>query len=227
MNVALIVAGGSGKRMGLDIPKQFVIIDGKPLLFYAVHAFAFHKDIDDLVLVVPKDYKEEVEGYIKKYSLPKISSIVVGGETRQQSVKNGLDEIKRKGIQDDDIVLIHDAARPLVSEDIITENVRLARSYGAVMTALPSVDTVVKGTRSVEKFLNRDEIYLEQTPASFMFKVIYDAHIKAKGNDASDDCSLVKENGIDIQIVKGNRNNFKITTQEDLKIFELLKKENN
>lgn len=219
MNVALIVAGGIGKRMGLDIPKQFVLVNGKPLLIYTIEAFAKHRDIDDIVLVVPKDYKDEVIGYISKYSLPKVSSVVIGGETRQQSVKNGLDEIKRKGIQDDDIVLIHDAARPLLSEDIITENVRLARSYGAVMTALPSVDTVVRGNESVGEFLNRNEIYLEQTPASFMFKVIYEAHEKAKGNDASDDCLLVKQNGKEIQIVRGNRNNFKITTKEDLELF--------
>ena len=226
MNVALIVAGGKGKRVGLDIPKQFVLVNDKPLLIYTIEAFANHKDIDDIILVVPKDYRDEAIGYIGRYALPKITTVVIGGETRQESVKNGLDEIKRKGIQDDDIILIHDAARPMVSEDVITENVRFARSYGAVMTALPSVDTVIKGNDIIDEFLNRNEICFEQTPASFMFKIIYEAHEKAKGNDASDDCVLVKDNGIDIHIVKGNRNNFKITTREDLELFKLLKKDN-
>lgn len=219
MNIALIVAGGSGKRMGIDTPKQFIKVHDKPLLVYTVEAFNNHEYIDAIIIVCHEDYLNEVEGYIHHYALDKVISVIKGGETRQQSVFNGLKEIKNKGYQDEDIILIHDAARPLVSEDIITENVRLARSYGAVMTALPSVDTVIRGNDSVGEFLNRNEIYLEQTPASFMFKVIYEAHKKAKGNDASDDCLLVKQNGKEIQIVRGNKNNFKITTKEDLELF--------
>ena len=228
MNIALIVAGGSGKRMGIDTPKQFIKVHDKPLLAYTVEAFNNHEYIDAIIIVCHEDYLHEVEGYIHHYALDKVISVIKGGETRQQSVFNGLKEIKNKGYLDEDIILIHDAARPMVNEDIITDNIDACYKYDAVVTAIASSDTVMqsKDNEKLSGFINRNEIYLEQTPASFKLKLIYKAHEKSERKDSTDDCQLVKDLGKDIYLVNGDKFNFKITTMDDLKIFEALKKEN-
>ena len=226
MNIALIVAGGTGNRMGLDIPKQFVLVNNKPILIYTIEAFLKHPQIDDIYLVIHQDYLDEVNGWIKTYNLNKVKAVIKGGETRQISVFNGLKEMKRNGVKDDDIILIHDAARPLVNSTIISNNISTCQKYGAAVTSLGATDTILLSTKEdkLNDILNRDEIYLEQTPATFKFDIIYQAHQNVKDNQSTDDCGLVMNLGKDIHLVKGDRYNFKITTIEDLKLFELLKK---
>lgn len=228
MNIALIVAGGSGKRMGIDTPKQFVKIHGKPILVYTIEEFNTHPDIDAIFLVCHPEYLNEVEGYIHHYALDKVISVISGGETRQQSVYNGLIEIKNKGYKDDDIILIHDGARPSVSEEIISDNIIGCQRFDAVVTVMQCVDTVIvsKNKDTIEGFQDRNEIFLEQTPATFKLGLIYEAHEKTKKKDCSDDCKIVMELGKQIHFVNGDRYNFKITGMDDLILFEISKKEN-
>ena len=143
MNIALIVAGGTGNRMGLDIPKQFVLVNNKPILIYTIEAFLKHPQIDDIYLVIHQDYLDEVNGWIKTYNLNKVKAVIKGGETRQISVFNGLKEMKKNGIKDDDIILIHDAARPLVNSTIISNNISTCQKYGAAVTSLGATDTIL------------------------------------------------------------------------------------
>lgn len=225
MNIALITASGVGSRMNLDKPKQFVLIDNKPLLVYTIEAFNNHKDIDAIFIVTNKEYINEVKSWINTYKLNKVKSIVEGGQTRQISVFNGLKEIKLHNYKDNDNVLIHDGARPLVDSTIITNNINGLKDHNAVVTCLPSSDTILLSADKdkLDGLLNRDEIFQEQTPASFKFKIIYEAHAKeTNDNNSTDDCRLVLKNGTPIHIVKGSRFNFKITTIEDLKLLELL-----
>jgi len=225
MNYALIVAGGSGKRFGNIIPKQFLLVNNRPLLFYTVEAFNKVKEIDGIILVVHKDYVDEVEQYRLKYNLNKIIMVTEGGETRQESVFKGLEAIKSLGGKDNDIILIHDGARPLIDEKIIINNINECKKYGAVETAIVSTDTIVKSKdgETISSVENRNELFSVQTPQTFTFKIIYEAHEKNQNNDASDDAQLVRLLNHEVRIVKGNKLNFKITTQEDLELFKSIK----
>ncbi len=224
MNIALILASGNGTRMGkTDVPKQFLDVDGTPLMFYSVRTFQEHNLVDQIYIVTNKDYVDFVRQWCLEESFDKVIDIVPGGATRSESVENGLHAISANP---NDVIIIHDSARPLVSEEIITDNILECQKYGAVVTAIPSVDTVV---HSVNDFINdipnRSEMFLEQTPQTFKYDIIKHAQsLKNQDFEITDDCKLVFESGFDIHLVKGSKRNFKITTMEDLILFKSLKK---
>lgn len=227
MNIAIILAAGSGTRMqnGLG-PKQFIEVDGKPLLVHTILAFETHRKVDTILVVTSDEYIDQVKLYCKQFNLSKVRSVVKGGKTRQISVFNGLEEVATFA-ESEDIVLIHDAARPLVTEKIITDNIEGALVYHAIDTAIPAVDTIVasKDGKTIDAIPSRESLYLGQTPQTFSFKLIYDAHIAAKNSgttEASDDCQLAYRFGADVHLVSGSAQNFKITTNEDLKKYELV-----
>ena len=227
MNIALIVAAGKGTRVGKDIPKQFLLVKDKPLIVYTVEAFQNNLDIDSIVIVTNNDYIKQVNDWCLTYQLNKVKMVVKGGDTRQASVYNGLKAIENIKDSDEDIVLIHDAARPLVSDSVISENVRACIKYDAVDTVIKSKDTIIqsKDNKSINDILNRDEIYQTQTPQSFKYRIIKEAHekaIKEALNAATDDARLVMALGIDVHLVEGNAQNFKVTNQDDLKMLEAL-----
>lgn len=226
MNIGIVLAGGSGVRVGSDIPKQFIDIGGKPLIVYTLEAFNKNSNIDYIAVICKKDYEGTLEQWIKEYNLNKIKWIVEGGSTRQQSVENGL-----KKLQDvctkEDIVLIHDGARPLITDNIINENIDRAKVYGAINTVIPCTDTIISSTKGdgIEAVPNRSELYQCQTPQSFQYGVICKAHEFAKNNalsSATDDCQLVFAMGKKVYFANGDRLNFKVTTKEDLIILKAL-----
>ena len=229
MNIALIVAAGSGSRMGnADKPKQFLPIYGKPLMIHTIEAFEVHDEIDAIVVVTNEAYIDQVKVWCKQYDLGKIKAVVAGGDSIQISVHNGLQAVK--AISKDpsnDIVLIHDAARPLVSQDIISSNIKECLINDAVTTVIPSSDTIIRSLD--EKIINdvplRKELYQSQTPQTFKLALILSAHELAKKNnclDITDDAQLVLKIGKNVHLVKGNKRNFKVTTSDDLAIFEAL-----
>jgi len=226
MNIALIVAGGSGKRMGLDIPKQFVVVNNKPIISYSLKAFEDVKEIDSIFVVCHKDYINDLKQIIALNHIYKIKGIVEGGETRQESVLNGLNAIKNSGYQDNDIVLIHDAARPLVNKLIILDNIKACLKYKACETAIKVADTIIKSEKgdNLNEVMNRDVLYQVQTPQTFELGLIYSAHKKAPTTSATDDAQIVKKLGHEVAIVNGSKLNFKITTIEDLDLFKSLLK---
>ena len=224
MNIALILASGSGTRMvGLKTPKQFCLVNNKPLFLYSVEAFDKNLSIDAIVIVTQGNFVNKVQNICDENALFKVRLITEGGNTRQESVYKGLKAIKEFA-QADDIVLIHDSARPLISQDIIDNNIVGCEKYGAVETAVKTNDTILKAGESNE-VLDRSNLYQVQTPQTFRYSIILKAHEEAlkKGiTNATDDAQLVEG----VQIVNGESTNFKITTIQDLKLFEaMLKKE--
>ena len=213
MNTALIVMGGSGSRFDKDLPKQFYLVNDIPLFVYTVKAFNNHINIDNIVIVSHKDYIGYVESICNKYSLDKVSHIVIGGSTREESVYNGL-----LVINDNDKVLIHDACRPLVDERIIKDNIDLLDESDAVVTAIRPNDTISYGVGDeVESCLDRTNFYLHQTPQSFKANIIKECYKNKKPSvHFTDDVSLARFLGYKIKVVKGSINNIKITTKEDL-----------
>ena len=225
MNIAIILAGGKGIRMGIvDQPKQFIDIYGKPIVVHTIEAFDIHEQIDAIAVVCLKEWHEDIKIWTRKYELNKIKWIVDGGETRQESVLNGLKAIE-EDISPEDIVVIHDAARPLISHRIIIDNIEGARKYGAVDTVIPASDTIIQSIddETISSIPVRKELYIGQTPQSFIYSTIYDAHNKASKSelqDSTDDCRLVLNYGKNVHLVNGDKLNFKITTMEDLLLLK-------
>ena len=229
MNIALIVAAGSGTRMkNQKEPKQFICIEDKPLLLYSLQTFNSNDNINAIVLVTNQDYLERVNFLCQDYHINKLIKVVAGGSTRQESVFLGLSAIKEIA-QDDDIVLIHDAARPLVDAQIINENISMCQKHQAVTTAMQNIDTVISSIdgETIDKPLNRHEIMFVQTPQTFKFALISEAHEKAKAGqipNVTDDTKLVISMGKDVHLVEGSKQNFKITTFDDLMMLKALLK---
>lgn len=226
MNIGIILAGGTGSRMGSDIPKQFIDIYGKPLIIHTLESFDMNLNIDYIAVVCKNDWKEDLEIWLRKFGINKVKWIVDGGETRQASIYNALKEIK-DFCKEDDIVVIHDAARPLISQRIIDENIKGAKEFGAVDTVIPTADTIInsKDDKTINNVPIRKELYLGQTPQSFRFSKVLKAHEKAienKKTDATDDCQLLLDLNEKVHLVKGDKLNFKITTFEDLMILKAI-----
>lgn len=224
MNIGIILAGGSGTRMGSDIPKQFIDIYGKPMIIHTIESFDVNSEIDKIIVVCKDEWQEDLKIWIRKYGLNKVTNIVNGGSTRQESVYNALKMLEAE-CKDDDIVVIHDAARPLISQRIINENIVAAKKFGAVDTVIPSADTIVKSIDqiTINEVPKRSELYLGQTPQSFTYKLIMDSHKKSiedKTSNATDDCQLVLALNKDVHLVKGDKLNFKVTTFEDLLLLK-------
>ena len=227
MNIALILAAGSGTRMNSELPKQFVVVNNKPLFLYSVETFQNNPDIDMIVIATNEQYISRVKELTMDYS--KVEAVIAGGETRQASVYNGLKQIEKLINSENDNILIHDSARPLVSDRIISENVRACIKFGAVDTVIQASDTIInsKDSETINEILDRKEIYQTQTPQSFRFSIIKEAHERAlKDNvpNVTDDCKLAMHFGVDVHFVQGDKLNFKVTTPEDLEMFKALVK---
>lgn len=220
---AIVLAGGRGKRMGCTKSKQYIELNGRPILYYTLKHFIDNKNIDKIILVVAKDElqycKEEV---LDKYNLV-IDSIAFGGEERQDSVYNGL--LKAEGSE---IVLIHDGARPFVSEKIIDDGIKYAKIYGAAAPGVMPKDTIK--IKDAEGFSietpDRSNIVAVQTPQVFSYNVILDCHKKVKENSlvVTDDTMVVENFGNKVYLYEGEYTNIKITTPEDLILAQYLVK---
>jgi 2-C-methyl-D-erythritol 4-phosphate cytidylyltransferase len=229
MNIALILAAGTGSRMGnTDKPKQFLPIYGKPLMVHTIEAFEANDDIDAVVISTNDEYIDDVRVWCKQYDLSKVKLIVAGGNSRQISVYNGLQAVKTLA-NEDDIVLIHDSARPLISQKIIDDNIKGAATFGAVDTVIKASDTIVqsKDGAKIHDIPNRTELYQGQTPQSFRLGLILEAHERAINGsipNVTDDAKLIIAMGKDIHLVEGSKLNFKITTFDDLMMLKALLK---
>lgn len=219
-NIALILAAGQGKRMGAGINKQFLTLRDKPILYYTLKAFSENINIDEIVLVCSeKDMDYCKNNIIKEYNFSKVKSLVLGGAERQDSVYNGLKAIKSCGI-----VLIHDGARPFVSNDIIDKGIEMAKIYGACTCGVKSKDTIK--LRDLDGFsketLNREETFIVQTPQCFKYELILECHKKLNKNKkiVTDDTMVVEMFNNRVYLYEGSYLNIKITTPEDMIIGE-------
>jgi len=222
---AVIPAAGAGKRMiprpdTGGVKKQFLEINGKPLLSITVSVFEECQSIDDIIVVAAPDDIEAVRSMLKDFR--KVRDIVEGGPERQDSVYNGLKDISKES--DDDLVVIHDGARPLVTKEIISKAVTEARVSKAVVVGVPAKDTIktVSAKNFTLETLDRGSLWLVQTPQVFQLSVIKQAYERAQKINyrATDDSKLVERMGIPVKMITGSYDNIKITTIEDVAIAE-------
>jgi 2-C-methyl-D-erythritol 4-phosphate cytidylyltransferase len=218
---AIILAGGYSRRMKSRIPKQLLRIANKPVLAYTLDTFERCKPIKSIILVVHQNYVSQCRNLIEKYGYRKIEQLVIGGRTRQQSVFNALSKIEGC-----DYVIVHDGVRPLVRPEVILKLIRAVKKFAAVTCAVKATDTIVEARRGfIRAALCRDELWQIQTPQAFKFDLALKAHRQARLAgmfDYSDDAQPVLKLKNRIKIVKGSRNNLKVTTAEDLYLTKLL-----
>ena len=221
--VAVIPAGGTGKRMGSAIPKQFLMLGQWPLMLHSLLVFERTPSVAEVILVVPKEERvRTLTEVVERYGVKKVLKVVAGGATRQESVFNGLKETA----DDVEIVVIHDAVRPFVTEDLIERTIEAARQDGGAIVAVPMKDTPkqVGPGGQIQRTLDRSDLWLAQTPQAFRRTMLLEAYQQAERNDlrATDDAALVERLGRKVGIVPGSWDNLKITTPEDFIIAEAI-----
>ena len=214
-NIAVILAAGTGSRIGGEKPKQFLLFDGKELFIHSLLTFTNCENIDEIVLVVNDLYNSDYVNIIKKYEISKKLVLINGGKTRQNSVQNAIEYISKNN--ENAIVLVHDAARPYVSVRIIRDNVEAVQKYECCTTAIPSSNSVylTKDGNFVEE-VNRDSVYLAQTPQSWYLKIFQKA-FENIDKIYTDEAAIFASAGYVPHIVLGEEKNIKITYPEDLR----------
>ena len=217
---AVVPAGGTGTRMGGIVPKQFLELDGKPILYYTLKTLQDCGIISELILVVPeKEYDNACTDWLGKPEI--VTKVVVGGEKRQDSVYNGFCELSPQT----EIVLVHDGVRPFLSHQMIQESVDAAREYGAAITAIPVNDTIkrVDDSGLVSQTVDRDGLWRVQTPQVFRYELLQEAFKKANSEKfyGTDEGTLIEHLGKPVKVVEGSEQNIKITRPEDLRLSEI------
>ncbi len=229
---AIIPSGGLGRRMNnppylaeKQTPKQYLKFQGKELIAYTLQIFQDSPHVEEIIIPAQKEFFPLLNEIKEKYSLGKIKSIVEGGSERQHSVFNALKSI---GAEDEDLIIVHDAVRPLLPHDILYNAISAAKDYGAAVVALKAKDTLIKGTDSVHSYVDRNEIYYAQTPQIFRYKILFGAMKKAEDENftGTDESMIVHRSGYKVKIVEGSSLNFKITNPDDIRLFQFISEKN-
>ena len=218
MNFVILLLGGNGNRLKSELPKQFIKINEKEVFLYSYEIFLNHPDVDKIILVTLKEFIPFVK---EKVNLEK-TIVIEGGLTRQESVFNALKYLKDK-INDSDIIIIHDACRPLITTSIITSSINEIKDNDAVITSMEATNSLaIKDGDYLSYYIDRSKVVEIQTPQTFRYKDIYEAHLNAYINKKSytDDGSILENKFKKVKLIRGNSFNFKITTFEDLILFE-------
>lgn len=226
MNIALIIAGGSGQRMGQDIPKQFLNVHDRPVIIYTLEAFERHPNIDAIEVVCVDGWETILTAYCNQFNITKLENIVKGGDNGQSSIRNGITDIASRH-KPEDLVLIHDAIRPMVSEDIISDCIRVASKYGNAITSIPCMEAMLRtadGVSSREQ-IARDNLKRTQTPQAARLGELTEAHKRALELGITSSvatCTMFIELGKTLYFSMGSEKNIKLTTTEDFEIFKAL-----
>lgn len=228
MNIAIVFASGSGVRMGAGIPKQFLEVEGKPILIHTLKLFQLHRRIDKIYLSVLEDYIPYAESLIEEFRITKVAGVMAGGQTAQESIYIALKKAAEEN-DPDSIVLLHDGVRPYVSYEVISNNIRCVKEHGNAITCTPCYETVMLSSdgHMVDQVPSRSETFAAQAPQSFYLKDILRYHemIRATENGYEgmvDSCTMIKNLGIEAHMVPGNRGNIKVTTPEDVYMLRAL-----
>lgn len=226
MNIALIIAGGSGQRMHQDIPKQFLNVNDKPVILYTMEAFQKHAEIDEISVVCIDGWEQVLSAYAKQFGITKLKYIIPGGDCGQASIRNGVYELE-KHYSTEDIVLIHDAIRPMVSQEIISDCIVKARRYDSAIASIPCAEAMLETDNliSAERSYPRDNLKRTQTPQAFSIGKICDLHRRALEQGVTNSvasCTLMIEMGEKVYFSAGSEKNIKLTTVEDIDIFKAL-----
>lgn len=219
MNIAVIFAGGIGKRMGGNgIPKQFLKLYNKEIIIYTLELFQNNENIDKIVVSCLEEKINDLRKLVKKYDLTKVVNIVKGGNSGQESIYNGLKAAKDISVSAKDVVLIHDGVRPLINQKTINDNIKTVNEKASSITVAPAIETIININNSkIEKILSRNECFMARAPQSFYLKDILECHEKSKveAKEFIDSASLMDYYGFDLHIVEGPSENIKITTPID------------
>lgn len=224
MTTAILTAGGSGTRMKNNIPKQFITVNEKPIIIYTLQSFQNNADIDQIVVACVKEWQPVLKAYCKEFNISKIEKIVDGGDTGIESIRNCVSVLGQS--ENDDIVVIHDGNRPLVDANVIKENISAAQKFGATSTYIDIHDGIVRVDDALNILgsdLKREHIKSTQTPHCFRYGVLKE--VMSVIDDASQYISIADAAanlGYSVALVKGSEINFKITTPNDLVLFEAL-----
>lgn len=226
MNIALIIAGGSGQRMKQEIPKQFLNVNDKPVIVYTLEAFQYHPNIDEIGVVCIDGWHQVLQAYAKQYNITKLKWIIGGGDCGQASIRNGINECEAR-YDKSSTILIHDAIRPMVSQEIISDCIVQCEEHGSAVSVLPCNTVALKKTdESYSSEVDpRDTIALTQTPQAFPLEKLIWAHKEALNRgitNAVASCSMMIDLGEKVYFSIGSETNIKLTTPEDLKIFKAL-----
>lgn len=226
MNIALLIAGGTGNRMGQDIPKQFLTVNEKPVIIYTLETFQNHPQIDAIAVVCIKGWETVLQSYANQFNITKLKHIIPGGDCGQSSIRNGVYELERH-YSKSDIVLIHDAIRPMVSDEIISDCIATTKEHGNAITCIPCAEAMLETEDSIISCGSypRERLKRTQTPQGFKIGDICDLHRQAleKGiTNSVASCTLMIEMGKQVYFSKGSEKNIKLTTVEDIDIFKAL-----
>ena len=227
MNIALIFAGGSGKRMNSKSrPKQFLELHGKEIIIYTIEHFERHPEIDAIVVVCIEEWIDYLKTLLKKNGIEKVKWIVPGGETGQDSIYNGL-QVIHENCPEDSIVLIHDGVRPLITAELISDNIQCVKEHGSAVTVAPVTETVMltADDKLVYTSVERDKCRMAKAPQGYYLKDIYAAHKKAIAENVHnkiDSATMMSDYGYSLYTVEGGPENIKITTPSDFYIFRAL-----
>ena len=225
MNLALIIAGGSGHRMGQDIPKQFLLVNEKPIIIYTLENFQKNDRIDEISVVCIDGWHETLWQYAKQYNITKLKYVIQGGATAQESIRNGVNRLYAE-YQGDHCVVIHDGIRPLVDETVLNDVIDTYESFGNGVSALPYNEQIFikKDAQSTNQYIPRETLMRVSTPQAYHLEKLYTSYEKAFKNrigttDSSYVNTMLVELGETLYFAKGSDKNIKLTSKEDLDIF--------
>ncbi len=225
-NIAVIFAGGVGSRMkNPTLPKQFLEINDIPIIVHTINNFQFNNNIDDIIVVMLEEYIPFMHELKNKYNLSKVTNIVKGGVTGQESIYNGLKAAKNICKDDNAIVLIHDGVRPIMEEDLIDRNIDAVRQYGSAISCVPSKETIIgiDSNNNINNIVDRKFVWIARAPQSFYLNDILDVHLQAINNNETniiDSCTLMTKYGKNLHTVETCQENIKITTPEDYYVVQ-------
>lgn len=227
MNIALIIAAGSGHRMGQDIPKQFITVYDKPILIYTLEGFQAHPLIDAIEVVCLKGWESVVWAYAKQYGIDKLKWIVEGGKTGQESIRNGVFNLVEK-VSEDDFVVVHDGIRPLIDSSVLTDVIEKAHEFGNAVSSMPYNEQIFVLSQddpsTTTQYIPRETLRRVATPQAYRFGLLnekyheaFDRQIGIMGSSYTN--TMMVELGVRLHFASGSDKNLKITTKDDLELF--------
>lgn len=225
-NYVILLAGGVGSRMGANIPKQFLEVNGKPIIVYTIENFQRHPSVEKIIVVCVKDWIEHVEQLIKTYNLSKVEWVIEGGNTGHDSIRNGVFFLKDK-IADDDFIIVHDAVRPVLPQKTIDKVLEVAYQYGNASSSIQCHPPIVytEDFKSGIKDVDREHVMLTASPQVYKFSLAYQCYMQAEKENLHNTTftsSLLIHCGARVYFADGTTNNIKITRKEDLALFKAL-----
>ena len=228
MNIAIIIAGGSGKRTGQEIPKQFINIYDKPVIIYTLEGFQRHPDIDAIEVVCLDGWHDILQAYARQYNITKLKWIVSGGDSGQESIRNGVFNLKDK-CQPNDVIIIHDGIRPMIDEDVLSDVIVTCKKHGNAVTSLPYNEQIfrIKDEETTEEYIPRETLRRVMTPQAYKFDKLYWAYEKAFRENigihgSSYTNTMMVDLGETLYFASGSNKNIKITTVDDFELFKAL-----